>query len=219
MSINNENIGIIGLGKYGLHLAKELAKAGKSLICIDKDENKVKQVLDIADASFVSEDLSIKTLEETGFKECDTIIICISEHLDSAIFATLNCINLGVNKVITLSNSEEQGIVLEKLGAEVIYPYKDSVNYLVKKITNNNFLDFIALSDDVEILEIRVPKFLIGKSLIESDIRQKFGLNVIAIEKNKKIITNINPNYVFENEDAIVLIGEKISLIKFQNTK
>ncbi len=219
MKLNNENIGIIGLGKYGLYLAKELSKTGKSLLCIDKDENKVKKVVDFAEASFVTEDLTTKTLEDTGFKECNTIIICISEHLDTAIFATLNCINLGVNKVITLSNSEEQGIVLEKLGAEVIYPYKDSVNYLVKKIANTNFLDFLALSDDVEILEVRVPKFLIGKSLIESDLRKKYELNLIAIEKNKKIITNINPNYIFEKEDAIVLIGEKKALINFQNIK
>ncbi len=216
---NKGSIGIIGLGKFGLYLANELSKTGKSLICIDKDENKVKKVLDIVDAAFVSEDLSLKTLEETGFKECDTIIITISEHLDVAIFATLNCINLNVNKVITLSNSEEQGIVLEKLGAEVIYPYKDSVNYLVKKISNNNFLDFIALSDDVEIVEIKIPHSFIGKSLIESDIRHDYGLNVIAIEKNKNIITNINPNYIFEKEDAIVVIGQKSDLTKFQKIR
>ena len=216
---NKGSIGIIGLGKFGLYLANELSKSGKSLICIDKDENKVKKVLDIVDAAFVSEDLSIKTLEETGFKECDTIIITISEHLDVAIFATLNCINLNVNKVIALSNSEEQGIVLEKLGAEVIYPYKDSVNYLVKKISNNNFLDFIALSDDVEIVEIKIPHSFVGKTLIESDIRHEYGLNVIAIEKNKNIITNINPNYVFEKEDAIVVIGQKNDLAKFQKLR
>lgn len=217
--MNKGSIGIIGLGKFGLYLANELSKAGKSLICIDKDENKVKKVLDIVDAAFVSEDLSSKTLEETGFKECDTIIICISEHLDVAIFATLNCINLNVNKVIALSNSEEQGIVLEKLGAEVIYPYKDSVNYLVKKISNNNFLDFIALSDDVEIVQFRIPRSFVGKTLIESDIRHAYGLNVIAVEKNKNIITNIDPNYIFEKDDAIVVIGQKEALIKFQKIR
>ncbi len=217
--MNKGSIGIIGLGKFGLHLANELSKTGKSLICIDKDENKVKKVLDFVDAAFVSEDLSIKTLEETGFKECDTIIICISEHLDVAIFATLNCINLNVNKVIALSNSEEQGIVLEKLGAEVIYPYKDSVNFLVKKLSNNNFLDFIALSDDVEIVQIKIPRSFVGKSLIESDIRHAYELNVIAIEKNKNIITNINPNYVFEKDDAIVVIGQKAALTKFQKIR
>ncbi len=217
--MNKGSIGIIGLGKFGLYLANELSKTGKSLICIDKDENKVKKVLDFVDAAFVSEDLSIKTLEETGFKECDTIIITISEHLDVAIFATLNCINLNVNKVIALSNSEEQGIVLEKLGAEVIYPYKDSVNYLVKKISNNNFLDFIALSDDVEIVQIKIPRSFVGKSLIESDIRHAYELNVIAIEKNKNIITNINPNYIFEKDDAIVVIGQKDALTKFQKIR
>ena len=219
MNSNKGTIGIIGLGKYGLYLAEELAKQGKSLLCIDKNESKVKKVSNICETCFVCEDLSQKSLEEMGFKECETIIVCISEQLDVAILATLNCINLNINKVIALSNSEEQGFVLEKLGAEVIYPYKDSVNYLVKKISNNNFLDFIALSDTVEILEIKVPRAYVGKKIVDTEIRQKFGLNIIAIDKKNQIITSIDPNYVFEKDDAIVVIGSKDDLIKFQKIK
>ncbi len=212
----NGSIGIIGLGKFGLSLVKELKDSGKSLICIDKDENKVKKVLDIAEEAFVSEEISVKTLEDTGFKECDTIVVCIGEHLDTAIFATLNALNLGVRKVIAISNTEEQGIVLEKLGAEVIYPYKDSANRLAKKILNNNFLDFISLSDDVEIIEVKIPKSYIGKSILEIDIRKKYGINIIAIETSGRIITRIEPTYKLTKEDALVVIGEKTQIQKFE---
>lgn len=217
MSKIKSSIGIIGLGKFGSYIAQELGKNGKSIVCIDRDENKVKKILPYSDAAYVSEDLSIKTLEDTGFKECDYILICISEHLDTAIFATLNALNLGVEKVISIANSEEQGLVLEKLGAEVIYPYKDSADRLVKKILNNNFLDYIALNDDVEIIEVKVPKSLIGTSVIESDIRQKYGINIIAIESEDKITTRIDPNYKFNKEDALVVIGDTDQLKKFQN--
>lgn len=216
MASKKGSIGIIGLGKFGLSLVKELKDSGKSLICIDKDENKVKKVLDIADEAFVSEEISVKTLEDTGFKECDTIVVCIGEHLDTAIFATLNALNLGVNKVIAISNTEEQGIVLEKLGAEVIYPYKDSANRLAKKILNNNFLDFISLSDDVEIIEVKIPKSYIGKSILEIDIRKKYGINIIAIETSGRIITRIEPTYKLTKEDALVVIGEKTQIQKFE---
>lgn len=216
MASKKGSIGIIGLGKFGLSLVKELKDSGKSLICIDKDENKVKKVLDIADEAFVSEEISVKTLEDTGFKECDTIVVCIGEHLDTAIFATLNALNLGVNKVIAISNTEEQGIVLEKLGAEVIYPYKDSANRLAKKILNNNFLDFISLSDDVEIIEVKIPKSYIGKSILEIDIRKKYGINIIAIETSGRIITRIEPTYKLTKEDALVVIGEKAQIQKFE---
>lgn len=217
MSKSKSSIGIIGLGKFGMYLTEELSKIGKSLICIDRDETKVKKVLPLCDAGFVSEDLSTRTLEDTGFKECDTIIVCISEHLDSAIFATLNALSLGNNKVITISNSEEQGIVLEKLGAEVIYPYKDSVSRLVKRILNNNFLDYLALTDDVGIIEIEVPKKFVGLSLIESNIRQEYGLNIIAIESNNEIVTRIDPNYKFQTGDCIVVIGDEKSFKNFEN--
>ena len=210
-------IGIVGLGKFGMYLAETLAENGKDIMCIDQDETKVKKVIKISQAAFVSEDLSINTLEETGFKNCDIIAVCISEHMDSSIFATLNCLALRGPKVISLAASEEQGTVLEKLGAEVIYPYKDSVERLVKKIMNNNFLDFISLNDNVEIVEVKIPSSLVGKSIIESDIRKKFGINIIAIETVDEIITNIDPNYILKNADALVVIGEKKFLRKFEN--
>lgn len=209
------SIGIIGLGKFGNYLTNELTKSGKSVICIDKDETKVKKVLDRVTSGFISDDLSPKTLEETGFKDCETIIICISEHLDTAIFATLNALSLGVNKVIALSNSEEQGIVLSKLGAEVVYPFKDSANKLAKKLLNNNFLDYIALSEEVEIIEVRTPKFLIGKTILESEVRKKFKINIIAIENKDEIETNLTPDYVFKKMDTLVLIGKKDDLREF----
>ena len=149
MKNKKATIGIIGLGKFGMCLALELVQSGKSIVCIDKEEIKVKKALEFCDYAFVSEDLSKNTLEETGFKECETIVVCIGEHMDTAIFATLNALALGVNKVIAMSNTEEQGLVLEKLGAEVIYPYKDSSDKLAKRILSNDVLDFISLNYEV----------------------------------------------------------------------
>lgn len=211
-----ETIGIIGLGKFGMYLAEKLSESNKSIICIDKEENKVKKATNLSEYAFVSEDLSKNALEEMGFKECNTIVVCIGEHLDTAIFATLNALALEVNKVICIANSDEQGIVLEKLGAEVIYPYKDSSEKLAKKILSNSVLDFISLSEEVEILETKVPKRYIGKTIIESNIRKDFGLNIIAIETDNKIQTRINPNYIFKQEDCIVVIGEKKMLQDFE---
>lgn len=217
---NKSTIGIIGLGKFGMCLALELYESGKSIICIDKEENKVKKALEFSDFAFVSEDLSKKTLEETGFKECNTIVVCIGEHLDTAIFATLNALSLGVNKVITIANTEEQGLVLEKLGAEVIYPYKDSSDKLAKRILSNNVLDFISLSDEIEILEVKVPQKYIGMSIIDTNIRRDYGLNIIALEQSNDIIeTRINPEYVFQEGDCIVVIGDKKALRKFETLK
>ncbi len=221
MKNKKATIGIIGLGKFGMCLALELVQSGKNIVCIDKEEIKVKKALEFCDYAFVSEDLSKNTLEETGFKECETIVVCIGEHMDTAIFATLNALALGVNKVIAMSNTEEQGLVLEKLGAEVIYPYKDSSDKLAKRILSNNVLDFISLNDEVEILEVKVPNKYIGKSILDTNIRQNYGLNIIALERADvdKIETRIDPKYIFKEGDCIVVIGEKKSLRKFESLK
>lgn len=221
MKSKKATIGIIGLGKFGMCLANELVQSGKNIVCIDKEEIKVKKALEFCDYAFVSEDLSKSTLEETGFKECETIVVCIGEHMDTAIFATLNALALGVNKVIAMSNTEEQGLVLEKLGAEVIYPYKDSSDKLAKRILSNNVLDFISLNDEVEILEVKVPSKYIGKSILDTNIRQNYGLNIIALERADvdKIETRIDPQYIFKEGDCIVVIGEKKALRKFESLK
>lgn len=217
MKKKNETIGIIGLGKFGMRLANELVENGKNIVCIDKDENKVKKVLDICNYAFVSEDLSKSTLEETGFKECDVIVVCIAEHMDTAIFSTLNALSLGVRKVVAISNSEEQGVVLEKLGADVIYPYKDSADKLAKRITSKNIVDFIALNDDIEICEVKLPKKYVGKAIKDTDIRKKYGINIIAIKQNDDIEAKIEPDYVFVENDSIIVLGQKENLRNFES--
>ncbi len=216
MAKKTSSIGIIGLGKFGMCLANELVNSGKEIVCIDKDEKKVKKALEFCEYAFVCEDITKANLEEAGFKECSAIVVCIGEHMDTAIFATLNALSLGSSKVIAMSNTDEQGLVLEKLGAEVIYPYKDSADHLAKRILSNNVLDFISLNDEVEICEVKIPKSYIGISIKDTDFRKKYGINIIAIEQGDKIITRIEPDYVLQNTDTLVVLGEKKYLRKFE---
>ena len=209
-------IGIIGLGRFGMSLAIELSSKGKNVICLDKDEKKVKEVLNYTDYAYVSEDLSKETLEELGFKECDTIVVCIGEKSDISILTTLNAISLGVEKVIAKAGNEDQGKVLERLGAEVVYPDKDSADRLAKKILSHNIMDFISLNENIEIVEIAIPKRYIGVKLLDSDIRKKYNLNIVAIERDDNIDINISPNHVFKENDAIVVVGNTNNIAEFE---
>ncbi len=209
-------IGIIGLGRFGMSLAIELSSKGKDVICLDKDEKKVKEVLNYTDYAYVSEDLSKETLEELGFKECDTIVVCIGEKSDISILTTLNAISLGVNKVIAKAGNEDQGKVLERLGAEVVYPDKDSADRLSKKILSHNILDFISLNENIEIVEIAIPKRYIGVKLADSDIRKKYNLNIVAIERDDNIDINISPSHIFKENDAIVVVGNTNNIAEFE---
>lgn len=212
------SIGILGLGKYGMALVEALVSNDKEVACLDRDENKVKKALEYTDFAYVTEELSTANLLEMGFDQCETIVICIGEHMDSAIFATINALALKNVKVITMSNTDEMGRVLEKLGAEVVYPYKDSVEKLAKKLSSTNVLDFIALSDNIEICEVKIPKAYLNKAIRDTDIRLKYGLNIIAIRHSaENIDLRIDPEYVLKESDTLIVLGESKFLRKFES--
>lgn len=212
-----ESFGVIGLGRFGLALAKALAKEGKDVIAIDSDENKIKEVRNDTEYAYVVSELTKAALQETGIQNCDAVIVCIGEKIDTSILTTLNVVSLGVPKVIAKANTYEHGLILEKLGAEVVYPEHDMAVRLAKRLLTNNVLDYIMLSDDIEISELTLTDKLIGESVAGINIRKKLGLNIIAIMHNGKTITNIEPQYQFEKGDVMVVIGNRKNIEQFED--
>ena len=117
--------GVIGLGRFGEALAIMLAQSGKEVIVVDRDESKIKEMRQYTECAFVTENLSAETLKEIGIQNCDVVIICIGEKADVSILITMSVIEMGVPRVIAKAFSPEQGAVLEKIGAEVVYPERD----------------------------------------------------------------------------------------------
>ncbi len=212
------SFGIIGLGRFGMALATTLADAGKEVIVIDKDESKVKVMRQYTDYAFVADNLSMETLKEIGMQNCDVAVVCIGEKLDISILTTMSLIELGVPRVISKALSAEQGAVLSKLGAEVVYPERDMAIRLGKKLVSNNFLEFISLDNSVEIRQIKVPDRMAGQSISEIGIRQKFGLNIIAIENGNVTEIEVTPDYRLKYEDIIVVIGKVHNIDNFEKS-
>ena len=113
-NLKHTTFGVIGLGRFGTALAKSLAKAGKEVIVVDCNESKVRELRHYTEHAFVAEDLTKETLEDIGIQNCDTVIICIGERIDTSILTTLNVVGLGVPRVIAKAISRDQGAVLEK---------------------------------------------------------------------------------------------------------
>ena len=206
--------GVIGLGRFGTALAIALAQAGKEVIAIDRSEEKIKNIRRYTDYAFVAENLSMETLKEIGIQNCDVAIICIGEKVDVSILTTMSAIELGVPHVIAKATSEEQGAVLKKIGAEVVYPERDMALRLGKKLVSDNFLDFVSLSNSVEIRQIPVGKMLIGKSVQESDIRRKYNINVLAVKQNGNIDMAISSDTTLSENVTLMVLGEYKELQK-----
>ena len=207
--------GVIGLGRFGEALAMMLAQSGHEVIAVDKDEKKVKEMRQYTDCAFVADNLSSDTLKEIGIQNCDVVIICIGEKVDVSVLTTMSVIEMGVPRVIAKALSPEQGAVLSKLGAEVVYPERDMALRLGKKLLSNNFLEYVSLCNQVEIRQIEVH--LIGKSIEETEIRQKYRLNIIAIENGDETNIEVMPEYRLRQGDIIVVIGKVDNIDVFVN--
>lgn len=208
--------GVIGLGRFGFAIAKALACKGEEVLVIDNDENKIKQIRPYTENAFVIQQLDKESLEECGIQNCATVIVGMGTQIDVNILTTLNIINMGVPRVIAKAISFEQGKVLEKLGAEVVYPENDMAVRLANKLTESKVMDFIELSDDYSISEIQLTEKISGLSMMDLNLRKKYNINVIAIIKNGKTIIEIDPNIVLAAEDAIVVIGKNDNIDKLE---
>lgn len=209
--------GIIGLGHFGNSLAASLGEAGKQILVLDSSESKIKQIRNYTENAFVVKELTREAMEEAGVQNCGTVIICIGEKIDVSILTTLNVISMGVPRVIAKAISVEQGHILEKIGAEVIYPEHDMAIRLAHRLLSSRVMDYIMLNDDISISEIKLTSRITGKTVLSSNIRQKYKLNIIAIEHNGKTTTDITPDLLLNEDDIMVVVGKREDIERFED--
>ena len=209
---NKVTYGIIGLGRFGMALALGLAKAGADIIALDRDEEKIREIAEYTENAFVVSGLDKKSLSETGIQNCDVAIVCIAEAMDTSILTTLNLVSLGIPTVMAKASSNEHGEILEKLGAQVIYPERDMAIRLANRLEASKLLDYVQLSEKLNISKLTVPKRMIGKTVLEVNLRQTFSVNIIAVENDGVLKETIGPDYVFRKGDILFLSDTKEGL-------
>ncbi len=213
----NTTYGIVGLGRFGYALATELAASDAELVVIDRDADKIREIRDLTENAYVVKTLDKKTLMETGIQNCDVGIVCIGERMDTSILTTLNLVAIGVPKVIAKAASIEHGAILEKLGAEVVYPERDMAIRLASRLETARDIDIIQLSERINISKVQVPEQLVGKMVRDVDLRSRFGLNIIAIENNDDVTDAVSPDYCFRSNDILFLAGSKEGLLQINH--
>ena len=204
--------GIVGLGRFGYALAVELAASGAELVVLDQDEEKVREIRELTENAYVVKSLDKKTLSETGIQNCDVAVVCIGEKMDASILTTLHLVSLGIGTVVAKATSEEHGEILEKLGAQVVYPEHDMAIRLAHRLEAGHMLDFVQLSEQVNISKLAIPEKMIGRTVLDVNLRGQFGLNIIAIENGGNVTENISPSLQFRAGDILFVSGAKTGL-------
>ncbi|MDD6794505.1 MAG: TrkA family potassium uptake protein [Clostridiaceae bacterium] len=206
--MNRKQYVVIGLGRFGSSVATTLYSLGNDVLVIDKDENLIQDISDNVTHAIQMDATDENALKTIGIRNFDVGIVAIGHDIQSSIMVTLLLKEFGINYVAVKGNNEQHAKVLRKIGADrVILPEKDMGTRVAHSLVSTSMLDYIELSDEYSILEMKVPSEWHNKSLSELKLRRKYGINVIAIKNGKDI--NISPSAegLLGEGDAIVAIG------------
>ncbi len=204
---------VIGLGRFGQTLAKQLCMLGAEVLAMDIHPDLVQQVAENVTHAVVGDAQDKDVLRALGVRDFDCAIVAIGTDLAASVLTVMNLKELEVPYVICKAHDETHRRVLEKLGVDrVVIPEQENATRLARGLNSHNVLDYIELSEDYGILEIPAPKSWVGKTLKELNIRAKLGVNIIAVESGKK--TNVSPaaDYQIQEADVLVVLGDNYSL-------
>lgn len=214
----NKQYAVIGLGRFGTSIARKLHEAGQEVLGIDLEEENVEAAEGYVTDAAVADSTEEKALTSLGITEFDCVIVAIGNDIQSSILTVVLLKNLGISKIIAKALGKRHGQVLEAIGVDwVIYPERDMGERVANQLLSPNLLNYIELSKNYNIEEIKIPSRMIGKNLKELDIRAKFNVNIIAIVRNDEIIVSPSPEELLQPEDLLVTIGSRKDLTKFSN--
>lgn len=204
---------VIGLGRFGANVARELCSYGCEVLAVDTQAELVQQIADEVTHAVVADATDKAVLKALDVSSLDCAIVAIGDSLSASVLVTMNLQELGVPYIICKAHDETHRRVLQKLGAHrVLIPEQEIAARLARSLSSPNVLDYIELSSEYGILEVPVPKTWLGKSLKELDVRAKLGINVIAIKRGGTINTFPAADYRFVSGDIIVVLGDQTTM-------
>ena len=208
---------VIGLGRFGSALARQLCKLGAEVLALDVKGDYVQQIANDVTHAVVGDAQDKEVLRALGVRNLDCAVIAIGYNLAASVLITMNLKELGVPYIVCKAHDETHRKVLEKLGVDrVVIPEQEYAQRLARTLNSHNVLDYIELSEDFGILDVPAPKSWIGKSLRELNVRAKLGVTIIAVENGGK--TNVSPtaDYAVGEGDTLVMLGDNVALEKVQ---
>lgn len=208
---------VIGLGQFGGSICKELIELGCEVLAIDKDEDVIDEYAEIVTHAVVGDAVDEHVLKDLGIWNFDHVVVAIGNDLQASILVSLMLKEMGVKQVTAKALSENHEKVLKKIGVDhVVRPEQDMGRRLARNLVQTNVLDYLELSDEFSIVEMQVNGAIAGRSIIDLDIRARYGINIVAIKRQGSIIVSPGATEVFEEEDIIICIGAVDDLARFE---
>lgn len=213
--MKKKSILLIGLGRFGRHMAVKLNDLGHEVLAVDSDEEKINDIADIVTNAQIGDSTNIQFLKRLGIDNFDVCIVTISGDFQSSLETTSLLKELGAKKVISRAERDGQAKFLLRNGAdEIVYPEKQLAYWTAIRYTSDHIMDYIEIDNEHAIFEVAIPKEWIGKSILEIDIRKKYNINILAIKENGKLNVTVKPDIILREDKSLLVIGEYKSLLK-----
>lgn len=206
---------LIGLGNFGMLIAKQIDELGHQVMAVDKDEDRVNAALPYVTNALIGDSTNESFLASLGINNFDVCIETIGNDFQSSLETTSLLKELGGKMVVSRANREVQAKFLLRNGAdEVVNPEKQIAKWTAIRYTSDHILDYIKLDDSHAIFEVKLPKEWIGKRVGELNIRQKYGINIMAVKENGDMNLTITPDTLFESGQSLLVLGEHKAIQK-----
>lgn len=210
-----KSILLIGLGRFGRHIAMHLNELGHHVMAVDVVEERVEKVLPFVTNAQIGDSTNEDFLESMGVRNYDVCIVAIGNDFQSSLETTSLLKELGAKLVVSRAARDVQAKFLLRNGAdEVVYPEKQLAKWTAIRYSADHILDYIELDGEHAILEVPVPENWIGCTIGELNIRKKFGINIMGIKKSGKLELSISPDIVIEQGETMMVLGRNENLQK-----
>lgn len=206
---------LIGLGRFGKHVAIRLYELGHEVMVVDRDETRVQEVLPYATSAQIGDSTNIDFLSSLGINNFDVCYVAIANDFQSSLETTSLLKELGAQFVISRAERDVQSKFLLRNGADcVVYPEKQMATWAAVRYTSNHIKNFIELDEEYSIFEVSIPEKWLGKSITELDVRKKYKIQIIALKQYGHMVTSLNPDAPLQRSQSLLVIGEYAQLKK-----
>ena len=210
-----KSFAVIGIGRFGASVAQTLCTLGHEVLAIDRDETRIAAIADLVTHAVVADTTDERALKRIGVRNFDCIIISVGDDIRTSILTTVLVKEQGAQYVIAKASDRLHARLLEKTGADkVVLPEHEAGVRLARSLVSGSIIDYLDLSDEYSINETLIPTPWVGKTLVELNVRNRFGVSVIAFRRGEDILVTLDPKAPLHAGDVLVMIGSNESLTR-----
>ncbi len=199
---------IIGLGRFGRHVAMKLRELGHEVMAVDNDEKRINAALPYVTGAQIGDSTDEEFLRSLGVRNFDVCIVAIGDNFQSSLETASLLKELGARKVIArASRTVHEKFLLRNGADEVVFPEKQLGEWTAIRCTSEYILDYFQIDSDYSLFELEIPSNWHGRSILDLDIRKKYGINVLGIRENGKLDMNITPDKKLYKGCSVLILG------------